>query len=115
MHLRIGLVVAVVVALVAPSAAAAALYGRVAAPRVITLKRADGSNVTHVAPGAKTFVIRDRGTNHNFHLRGPGVNKATGIAFVGRKRWRGVQLSNGTYEFLCDVHPLTMSRTFSVG
>lgn len=115
MHLRIALAGAVLVALVVPSAAAAALYGRVAAPRVITLKRADGTNVTHLSPGNKTFVIRDRSANHNFHLTGPGVNKETGVSFVGRRKWRGLHLSNGTYEFLCDVHPTTMRGTFSVG
>jgi hypothetical protein len=115
MHLPAVLVGAILVALIAPSAAAAALYGRVAAPRVITLKRADGTNVTHLSSGNKTFVIRDRSANHNFHLRGPGVNKETGVAFVGRRKWRGVHLSNGTYTFLCDVHPGTMTRTFTVG
>jgi hypothetical protein len=115
MQLRFALVGAIVAALVVPSAAAAALYGRVAAPRVITLKRADGTNVTHLSPGNKTFVIRDRSAFHNFHLRGPGVNKETGVSFVGRRKWRGLHLSNGTYEFLCDVHPNTMSKTFSVG
>ena len=115
MQLRIALVGAVVAALVVPSAAAAALYGRVAAPRVITLKRADGTNVTHLSSGTKTFVIRDRSSRHNFHLKGPGVNRETGVAFVGRRKWSGITLTNGTYTFLCDVHPGTMTRTFTVG
>jgi hypothetical protein len=115
MQLRIALVGAIVAALLVPSAAAAALYGRVAAPRVITLKRADGTNVTHLSPGTRTFVIRDRSAFHNFHLRGPGVNKETGVSFVGRRKWRRISLTNGTYTFLCDVHPGTMTRTFTVG
>jgi hypothetical protein len=115
MHLRMTLAAAVVVGLVVPSVAGARLYGRVASPNTITLKRADGTNVTHLSPGNRTFIIRDRAANHNFHLRGPGVNKETGVAFVGRKKWRGVHLSSGTYEFLCDVHPNTMRRSFTVG
>jgi hypothetical protein len=103
MKLRLAISAAVVGALLVPSVADAVLYGRVAAPRVITLERADGTNVNHVRSGNKTFVIRDRGSNHNFHLRGPGVNMETGVAFVGRKKWRGVPLSNGTYEYLCDI------------
>jgi hypothetical protein len=115
MRTRTALAGAVIAVLVVPSAAAAALYGRVAAPRVITLKRADGTNVTHLSPGTKTFVIRDRSSRHNFHSKGPGVNRETGVAFVGRRKWGGLSLTNGTYTFLCDVHPGTMTRTFTVG
>jgi hypothetical protein len=53
--------------------------------------------------------------NHNFHLTGPGVDRKTGINFTGRRRWSPVRLSNGTYTFLCDRHPTTMRKTFTVG
>ena len=114
MHLRLALVAAVVVALVVPSVAAARLYGRVGPGTTITLKRANGNLVTHLAPGGKRIVVRDRASNHNFHLTGPGVDRRTGVAFVGRRRW-SVQSSPGTYTYLCDVHPSTMRRTFTVG
>jgi hypothetical protein len=114
-HRRVILVSAIVLALGVPSAACAALYGRVAAPRSISLKKANGTTVRHLSPGSRTFVIRDRASNHNFHLTGPGVDKRTGIAFVGRRKWRNLQLSSGTYRYICDVHPSTMRKSFTVG
>jgi hypothetical protein len=114
MNLRIALVGAALVALVVPSVAAARLYGRVGPSTAISLKRANGTLVTHLSPGSRTIVVRDRVSNHNFHLTGPGVDRRTGVAFVGRRVWT-VQLSSGTYTYLCDVHPSTMRRTFTVG
>jgi hypothetical protein len=114
MQLRIALVAAVIVALTAPSVAAARLYARVGPGTTITLKRGDGSLVTHLSPGTKQITVRDRASGHNFHLTGPGVDRRTGVPFVGRRRWT-VTLSQGTYTYLCDVHPNTMRRTFSVG
>jgi hypothetical protein len=114
MQLRIVLVAAVVLALAVPSVAAARLYARVGPGTTITLKRADGSLVTHVSPGTKQITVRDRASGHNFHLTGPGVDRRTGVSFVGRRRWT-VTLSRGRYTYLCDVHPNTMRRTFSVG
>ena len=115
MHLRLGLAAALVAALVVPSVAGAALYGRVGPGPSISLKRANGTTVNHLSPGNYTFVVRDRASSHNFHLTGPGVNKKTRVGFVGRKKWRGVQLSSGTYRYLCDVHPVSMRDTFTVG
>jgi plastocyanin len=97
-----------------PSVAAARLYARVGPGTTIALKRADGSLVTHLSPGTKQITVRDRASNHNFHLTGPGVDRRTGVSFVGRRRWT-VTLSQGTYTYICDVHPNTMHRTFSVG
>jgi plastocyanin len=73
----------------------------------------DGSLVTHLSPGTKRITVRDRASNHNFHLKGPGVDRRTGVAFTGRRYWT-VTLSPGTYTYLCDVHPSTMRRTFNV-
>jgi plastocyanin len=114
MQLRIALVAAVVLALAVPSVAAARLYARVGPGTTITLKRADGSLVTHLSPGTKQITVPDRASGHNFHLTGPGVDRRTGVSFVGRRRWT-VTLHRGTYTYLCDVHPNTMRRTFSVG
>ena len=114
MQLRIVLVAAVVGALALPSVAAARFYARVGPGTTITLKRADGSLVTHLSAGTKRITVRDRAQNHNFHLKGPGVDRRTRIAFVGMRRW-AVTLSAGTYTYICDVHPSTMRRSFSVG
>jgi plastocyanin len=114
-QLRVPFVVALIAALAVPSVAAARFYARVGPGTTITLKRPDGSLVTHLSPGTKHITVRDRASGHNFHLTGPGgVDRRTGVSFVGTRRWT-VTLSPGTYTYLCDVHPSTMRRTFSVG
>jgi plastocyanin len=114
MHLRIALIAGVVVALVVPSVAGARLYGRVGPGTAISLKRANGTLVNHLEPGGKVISVRDRASNHNFHLKGPGVDRKTGVAFTGRRRW-SVQFSPGTYRYICDAHPNTMRKSFTVG
>lgn len=78
----------------------------------ITLTR-NGRRVTRLKPGAYTIVVRDRSSIHNFHLRGPGVNKATGIAFVGTRTWK-VKLVRGLYRYQCDPHDEDLRSSFRV-
>lgn len=80
----------------------------------ITLKNADGSDVKHLDPGARTIVIHDLATNHSFHLRGPGVDMATPIEDLQEASWQ-VALADGTYKFFCDMHPTSMHGQFTVG
>jgi plastocyanin len=63
--------------------------------------------------GKTTFVIRDRSSIHNFHLRGPGVNKTTSVSAVGSKSFT-VTLRKGKYTFLCDPHPTQMKGSFTI-
>jgi hypothetical protein len=114
MRIRVALVATVVAALVVPSVAGARRYGRVGPGTTITLKRANGTLVNHLSPGTKRITVRDRASNHNFHLTGPGVDRRTGVSFVGRRRW-SVTFSPGTYRYICDTHPDTMRRSFTVG
>jgi hypothetical protein len=113
---RVLLTAALVGGLLAPSAAEALprFYGKVGPGSTIALRRADGTLVRQARPGRKTFVIRDRSSAHNFHLTGPGVDKRTGLAFIGRRVWSPVRLRVGTYTILCDSHPSDMRRTFRV-
>jgi plastocyanin len=100
-------------ALFGPAAAKAnTFYGRVGPGFTITLKRADGTIVRRVQHGRHTFVIRDRSSIHNFHLFGPGVDRRTGVAFTGRRRWE-VRLRAGTYRYRCDPHRTTMRGRFT--
>jgi hypothetical protein len=62
----------------------------------------------------QTFVIRDRSSFHNFHLYGPGIDRHTGVAFVGKRTWSALSLQIGKYTIVCDRHPLTMIKTFKV-
>lgn len=101
-------------ALLAPAnAKAKTFYGRVGPGFTITLKRADGTIVRRVQHGRHTFVIRDRSSIHNFHLYGPGVDRRTGEAFTGRRRWI-VTLRAGVYRYRCDPHRTTMRGRFTV-
>jgi plastocyanin len=53
------------------------------------------------APGRYRITVNDRTKTRNFHLIGPGVNKHTTRAFMGRVTWT-VQLRAGTYRFGAD-------------
>jgi hypothetical protein len=110
------LLVAVPVALLAAPAAQAytTFYGTVGPGTTIVLKRANGTVVRNASRGNKTFVIRDRSSFHNFHLYGPGIDRRTGVAFVGKRTWSPLLLRVGRYTIVCDRHPLTMVRRFNV-
>jgi plastocyanin len=61
------------------------------------------------------FVIRDRATIHDFHLRGPGIDRVlTSVAFQGTKSYT-LRLKKGTYRFFCDPHASFMRGSFRVG
>ncbi len=78
----------------------------------ISLKK--GKNrVKTLAPGTYRFVIKDKSNIHNFHLKGPGVNKKTGVGFVGTSTWK-VKLKAGKYRYVCDPHVSTMHGSFKV-
>ena len=78
----------------------------------ITLKSGSAS-VKKLTAGAYTIVIHDKSNIHNFHLTGPGVNKSTGVGFVGNQTWK-VTLKKGTYKFICDPHKTIMKGSFTV-
>ncbi len=54
-----------------------------------------------VRAGRYKIVVADRARTHNFHLRGQGVNKRTGVRFMGSVTWR-VRLAHGTYRYGSD-------------
>lgn len=66
-----------------------------------------------VKKGVYVFTIRDRTGDHNYHLKGPGVNKATSVGGTGTFVWK-VTLRPGTYTFQCDPHSGSMRGTFRV-
>ena len=78
----------------------------------ITLTRA-GTKVKRLKPGRYVIRVRDRSNIHNFHLKGPGVNRDSGVAFVGTKTYR-VRLKRGSYLYVCDPHASSMRDTFRV-
>lgn len=110
------LVVAVVAALVLAGSASPVtlprLNGTVGPSFTITLKQS-GKKVTTLKAGRYTFLISDKSSAHNFHLRGPGVNKSTSVGRTGNVTWT-LTLKKGTYTFVCDPHSSSMKGSFRV-
>ena len=80
---------------------------------VIGLKRS-GQKVTTLKARRYRFVIRDFSGIHNFHLTGPGVNRATSVSLSGTTSIWTLTLARGTYRFRCDVHPPSLRGRFTV-
>ena len=72
------------------------LAGRVGPGRSIAL-------ASRAEAGKAAITIQDRSRTDDFHLTGPGVNRKTGIGFVGKVVWN-VTLRPGTYTFGSDAH-----------
>jgi plastocyanin len=101
-------------AAVKPSAPVGAALSLTVGPGfTITLKTKAGKPVTSLAAGAYTFVVRDRSSAHNAHLSGAGVNKATGVKFVGTSTMK-LTLRNGKLAFVCDPHRTSMKGAVTV-
>ena len=47
------------------------------------------------------LTVSDRSAKANLHVTGPGVNRRTGRAFMGRVTWT-LRLQPGTYRFGSD-------------
>jgi hypothetical protein len=65
------------------------------------MKDASGSIVRNLAPGTYTIVVRDLSTEHNFHLKGPDVDKRTSESGTGTVTWT-VTFVDGEYEYRSD-------------
>lgn len=55
--------------------------------------------------GRYRLVVQDRSPRANFHVKGRGVNRRTGMRFTGNKSWT-VRLARGAYRFGSDPKPL---------
>jgi plastocyanin len=107
-------IAAVFVAALLPAVAAAkTLSGTVGPGFTISLKSA-GKKVKSVKAGRYTIRVSDKSSIHDFHLRGPGVNKViTSVGFKGTKS-TSVKLKKGTYRYVCDPHSSEMKGSFKV-
>jgi hypothetical protein len=95
------------------SALAKTLSGRVGPGFTISLK-SGGKTVRSLPAGRHRFRITDRSDSHNFHLRGPGVNRRiTGVSFEGTKSVT-LRLREGRYRYVCDPHSDDMRGSFRV-
>ena len=96
----------------AGSAGSTTLTGTVGPGFTITLKKGT-TNVTKLKAGTYVFKISDKSSIHNFHIKGPGVDKKTGVGFQGSVTWK-LKLSPGKYTFMCDPHKAFMHGSFTV-
>jgi plastocyanin len=113
--IRIVLTLVAVLALVSSaSAAAPRLVGSTGPDGAfhITLTKS-GKKVTKLKAGKYTIVVKDVAKTHDYHLKGPGVDKKTPVKGKGTWAWH-VTLKKGTYRYTCDPHKALMTGRFTV-
>jgi len=101
-----------VVAVPAALAATPTLVGTVGPGFTITLTKC-GKKVSKLKAGTYIFKIADKSGIHNFHLKGPGVDKKTSVGGQGTSTWK-LKLKAGKYTFVCDPHKSFMKGSFTV-
>jgi plastocyanin len=107
------LATAVVGASSAGAAAPVSLVASVSDPLNISLK-IGAKKVSKLKPGTYLITVQDKAADHNFHLKGPGVNKSTSVSGKATTTWT-VTLKTGSYTYVCDPHASFMKGAFSVG
>ena len=107
------------VALVAVAAGTAAtakttgLVGEVGPGYTIEVKL-NGKDLKTIKAGTYRIKVEDKASVHDFHLIGKGLNKKTGVAFVGDQTWR-VTFKPGKVTYQCDPHAsMGMKGSFKV-
>jgi plastocyanin len=90
------------------------LIGVVGPLQTITLRTEAGARVTKLDPGTYDIEVQDLSEEHNFRLRGPGVNRATGVETTGTESWT-VTFAVGVYTYLCDPHSFSMRGQLTSG
>jgi plastocyanin len=94
------------------NAATPKLVATVGPGYTITLRTTSGAPARTMKAGVYAITVRDRSEEHNFHLTGAGVDKATSVDWVGTKTWRVRVVRGKTYRFVCDPHAGMMRGSF---
>jgi hypothetical protein len=79
----------------------------------ISLSDEAGNAITNLAAGTYSITIKDESTIHDFHLRGAGLDKVTGIGSTSTTTFSAT-FKPGSYSFLCDPHASSMHGAFTV-
>jgi plastocyanin len=104
---------AAVLFLVPAWAKSTGLVGEVGPGYTIEVKKG-GKDLKTIKAGTYRIKVEDKASIHNFRLKGPGLNKATGVAFKGDTTWT-IKLKPGRYTYQCDPHAARgMKGTFRV-
>ena len=70
----------------------------------VSLHSSSGAGVTKLKAGKAKIVVHDKSAKQNFHLVGPGVDRKTGLAFMGTATWT-LTLHAGKYRYWSDASP----------
>lgn len=99
----------------APAASAPKTVHGSVGPGFTIMLTAGGKKVTMLKHGVHyRFVIDDRSPIHDFHLRGPGLDRVlTAVNFAGQKSVV-LTLKKGVYRYFCDPHASFMRGSFRV-
>jgi plastocyanin len=98
----------------AASAQSTKLHAKVGPGFTIGLTDESGARVSTLEPGTYEIEVEDESEEHNFHLTGPGVDRMTSVAGMGKETWT-VTFTEGTYRYVCDPHSVQMRGRFTVG
>jgi plastocyanin len=79
-----------------------------------SLVKKGGKTVKKLKPGTYLVKVADKASDHNFHLKGPGVDKKTSVGKKQNVTWK-LKLKKGKYTFVCDPHKSFMKGSFTVG
>jgi plastocyanin len=111
--LSLALAAAALVAATGASAKDTGLHGEVGPGFKIEVEKGT-KDLKTIKAGTYTIKIEDKSSSHNFHLKGPGLNKTTSVSFTGETSWK-IKLRPGTYTYQCDPHAAVgMKGTFRV-
>ena len=117
---RLPLVVALMlVALVLTAAPASGrVFGRLVATvgpgPLLTLEKAvSGAPVRVLPAGTYYILVADRSVIRNFHLVGPGINRASSIKRARAVVWT-VKLRKGSYTYMSDPQRTKLRKKFKV-
>jgi plastocyanin len=117
LSLALALSAAVLVAVAGANAATAKdsfdLKGEVYPNFKIEMKNSANRALKTVKAGTHHIKVEDKSSIHNFHLKGPGVDRSKTVGGVGERVWT-VKLKPGKYTYWCDPHSSTMRGSFRV-
>ena len=115
---RIAFLLVLALAVAIPSTALARsssnkLVGEVGPGFTIELKQGS-KDVKTLKAGTYTILVEDKAAIHDFHLMGAGLNKKTGVSFIGDQTWK-ITLKAGKVTYQCDPHAaMGMKGSFRV-
>ena len=89
------------------------LEGSVGPAKTSIIVKQAGAKAKRVDPGTYLLIVKDKSKALNFHLTGPGVNKATGVKKTGTTRWT-ITLKAGTYVYKSDAGGKKTRGSFTV-